>query len=196
MQCPICLSHFEQLDEHHIYPKAFGGPEDGELFDLCSGCHQAIHSQAKAMAAKKWRTGEKKFYLKPDALQRAEFLIYAIMQAQRNYKLGIVPEGGSTANHMVSFNIDRTKLELLHSAKLRLGFRSLQEMFDSFTDQIIGRTHGVIPNNASGSYNCDPRILTPGQKRTVAPIRRALPSNQTTDSPRVPAARRSDKRPV
>jgi len=192
MQCPICLHHFEQLDEHHIYPKAFGGPDDGELFNLCSGCHQAVHSQAKAMAAKKWRTGEKKFYLKPDALQRAEFLVYAIMQAQRNYKLGVVPEGGDGAHHEVSFHVDRVRLELLHSAKKRLGFKSIQAMMDRMIDEIIGRTHGVIPNNVQGSHNVDPRILRPGQQR-------ALKSNQAaspTDSQGRTASSETAKKPV
>mgnify|MGYP003441164022 CR=1 FL=1 len=194
MQCPICLSHYEQLDEHHIYPKAFGGPQDGELFDLCSTCHQAIHSQAKAMSAKKWRTGKKIFYLQPEPLKRAEFLIYAIMQAQRNYKLGIVPEGGDGANHEVSFRVDRVRLELLHSAKERLGFKSIQQMMDLLINEIIGKTHGVIPDNTQGSH-CDPRILRPGQqRRTVKAVSRGLPA--PPDSQGRTALPQGDKKPV
>lgn len=172
MQCPICLNAFEQLDKHHIYPKAFGGPDDGELFDLCSGCHQAVHSQAKAFASK---AKVKKYYLSSDAIKRAEFLIYAIMQAERNYKAGRTPAGsGDGRIHEVSFKLDRHKLQLLHSAKKILGFTSVQSMMDKLVDELIAKAHGVLPENISGHYR-DPRVLTPGSRPQSARVQAPPP---------------------
>ena len=169
MQCPVCHNDFQQLDSHHIYPTGFGGPQDGPRYDLCSGCHQAIHSQAKAATSK---SKNRKNYLAPDALQRAAGLISAIIRAEQNYKAGIVPEGFEANIHQVSFWTDQQNLRLLHSAKKLLGFRSLDDMLNAMAKSIIIKAHG------GGSADMLKEV-NPYMKGVLSPknrVIRALPS--------------------
>lgn len=161
MQCPICLNEFDHLDEHHIYPKAYGGPEDGPLLNLCAADHQGLHSQARADMAK---NPKKKFYFLPDALERARPYVNYIIRAKQNYDQNIIPEGGGVKNHIITFKVDLAKLTLLHSAKLARGFASLDAFFEALADQAILSVHGAssetgIPKN---KY-----VLTPSPRKAI-----------------------------
>ena len=49
--CPICL-HQKMLVAHHIYPTGYGGDPNGQLLDLCNGCHTSIHATAENLYGK------------------------------------------------------------------------------------------------------------------------------------------------
>lgn len=142
LSCPICLNEFPQLDAHHIYPKAFGGPANGPLFNLCSGCHQAVHSQAKSRLAK-----TNKQFLFGGALDRAEFLVTAIVKAKYNYDRGIIPTGGGGAIHEISTRVTRQQLTLLHGARKRLNYPSLEAMWQDMAKAIIIKAYGALPED-------------------------------------------------
>lgn len=56
--CEICARQYPEslLNRHHKTPQALGGPDTPEnLADLCSGCHQSLHSVAFILANPKRR---------------------------------------------------------------------------------------------------------------------------------------------
>lgn len=143
IKCPVCLQPKRSLDGHHIYPIAYGGPQDGPIFDLCASCHQDVHRQAEAYCR-----GDNSLKMLSANFQRAQSfeLISTIMLANNNYSKGIVPKGGSIKNHEVIFVLTQRKRDLLHKAKIALNAGSIQVLMENAVDSIIQKTLGVDPN--------------------------------------------------
>lgn len=61
--CAVKVRHpaYHVLQRHHVWPKSWGGPEDGELVNLCGLHHDDVHHLLAAMRkAGTWQVGQAK----------------------------------------------------------------------------------------------------------------------------------------
>lgn len=88
--CPVCLTHQQILESHHIFPIALGGPKDGPQMILCAICHRSIHFAADALFSKNKKTRRKAsdHFSTPDAFDKAKGLIRAILEAKEHHRSG------------------------------------------------------------------------------------------------------------
>lgn len=80
--CPICLQPLiDDVEEHHITPISYGGPQDGPTVFLHSACHFATHKTAESLMAKTVKN--KNWFPNEEQLKRAAPFVKAIMDAKR-----------------------------------------------------------------------------------------------------------------
>lgn len=45
-------AHYREL--HHVWPKEYGGPEDGPLVGICGSCHNEVHGLIRLAKRNGW----------------------------------------------------------------------------------------------------------------------------------------------
>ncbi len=88
LTCPICLQVFTAWENHHTWPKEYGGPEDEEhnpsngqlILPVCGSDHNAIH-----ICANQTWNGEPMTALVGDNLRRALPFIHRINERRAWY---------------------------------------------------------------------------------------------------------------
>ena len=87
--CPICGKPLlNDVEEHHIIPVSYGGPQEGRTVFLHSACHFNTHKTAESIMAKTVKT--KNWFNDETLLKRASPFIKEIIDAKRRKDEGEV----------------------------------------------------------------------------------------------------------
>lgn len=85
--CPVCGQPLvDNVEEHHITPVSYGGPQEGPTVFLHSDCHFNIHKTAESIVAKTVKS--KNYFGDMELLKKAAPFVQAIIEAKRRYKEG------------------------------------------------------------------------------------------------------------
>lgn len=85
--CPICLQPLlDDVEEHHIIPVSYGGPQEGKTVFLHSNCHFNTHKTAESILAK--TVDSKNWFGSQQLLERAAPFVKEIIDAKRRYMEG------------------------------------------------------------------------------------------------------------
>ncbi len=85
--CPVCLQPLvDNVEEHHITPVSYGGPQEGPTVFLHSDCHYNIHKTAESILGKTVKS--KNYFGNEQLLKSAAPFIQAIIEAKRRYMEG------------------------------------------------------------------------------------------------------------
>lgn len=137
-KCWAC-SELRGLDGHHRAPVEYGGPQDGELVDICKSCHDTIHSEAE-------------YYYKHGKLNNLNsthpantrtgtnlrILIADIVKTKQLFQAGEFDSGEQRRMTQISWASDQ-ELLMAHAVKKAMHFKSLERaikklVFDKYMD--------------------------------------------------------------
>jgi hypothetical protein len=137
--CNTCGSACEELQTHHILPKALGGTDLAtNLIDICLGCHSKIHSRSMTHSA-----------LTKLGLARAK---------AAGKKLGGYREGHTKHHEAVKTNADAfAKLIGPKIAELRQANKTYSDIAKQFNEEAVptrlgGAWYGTTVRNAHKRY--------------------------------------------
>lgn len=120
--CYICTQQDAVMHLHHVVPQSAGG-KDGPTVDLCSRCHNLLHSHALSVAARVRNNGKTKvrqFWKTSEEEANAQPLLNELVQA-------ILRESRSARPHIVSTTVDTDLYMAFKMLKIDLGLTSLEE---------------------------------------------------------------------
>lgn len=124
-KCWAC-NELRGLDGHHIFPREYGGPDDGELVNICKSCHDIIHDEAEFY----YKNGQLRLLDKihaPDTFigKNLRILIAKIIKAKQMFEAGEVNSGEQRRMTQISWSSDQ-ELLMAHAVKKAMHFKSLE----------------------------------------------------------------------
>jgi hypothetical protein len=119
--CAICVEDDGTLDSHHIFPVAYGGPEDGPQVMLCSSHHRKLHTFSNRVY--KGKAKDYSDFFSDIEFKRATPLIQAIVNARIQLEMS-----GRPVNTIrrLQLDIPQSLYLALHNLKRDKGFTNLQ----------------------------------------------------------------------
>jgi hypothetical protein len=137
MKCPICRHEYseETLQDHHLIPLQYNGPEDGQQAKLCSNCHLKCHYTAENLTAK---AAKRRCFFNSVELERARPYIQMIINAKILARNTV----NSNARGQIIIQLDHKRRNLLHRLKTMSGHKSINSYLIALIDQEIRKLTG------------------------------------------------------
>ncbi len=122
-ECLICKVSESVMHRHHTTPRCRGG-ENSPQVDLCSSCHNILHSNAKHLVSciKGNRKPSKTFWRDADEEIAAQPLVQLIVKA-----FITEPLGDPNLEHPLTFNVPTSVLRDLKKLQSDLGASSMEK---------------------------------------------------------------------
>lgn len=132
--CCICGGDM-MTEEHHLRHQAQGGTS-GQTVWMCSNCHAAAHSQARALKSKNPDIKSKQ-YFPLELRQRAHFVVQALLRGELEYNT----ERERFQDHAMQpqmFEVSPRQLQRLHMIKRQNGFTNMNDFWQSVVAKLTG----------------------------------------------------------
>lgn len=127
--CPICEHRYPNLQEHHVWPREYGGIDKGTVF-ICGSCHDGVHAQATNMMSS--HGNKRRFFFTGATLERAMPYVNLIMRAALEWESVEQPD----VKKRVIFSLKPATLIKIHKLKADHGYTSLDTFFEALCEKI------------------------------------------------------------